>query len=411
MISDDTILNGLNGTKINVIEWAESMLNKEGFFRFNKASGATLLSNCFATFIYELFGETEFLAGAVRDRLKKYILSCQREETGLFIDPLLRKEDLIRPHSHSWDYVTMQSTMFSINALDALGEKPKYRSRFLDKYKDIDFLIKWLEERNWKNPWLESNNIMFIGCCLLYEYIETKDSSILEAIHELLNWHDKTQDPATGFWGTDRGASLHNGMAGAFHIYLIYHYLKRPIQYEEKIIDSVLSLQHKDGLFVAEGGGGACEDLDAIDILIKLTKLTDYRREDIKAAMISAFWGLVLTQNKDGGFSWRNVPSIFKIHKLFQFKFNPQIVRGFLQNMKCFVMNPGHFLTIYHYSNWSNMPHRVFESDAWSCWFRSLAILLIVSTYREEFGLNINCKFRMLPGLGWHIINDKVLSG
>jgi hypothetical protein len=39
------------------------------------------------------------------------------------------------------------------------------------------------------------------------------------------------------------------------------------------------------------GGGGACLDLDAADILVKLSLLTDYR-EDIKASLqrTAGYW-------------------------------------------------------------------------------------------------------------------------
>jgi hypothetical protein len=166
-------------------------------------------------------------------------------------------------------------------------------------------------------------------------------------------------------------------MAGAFHIYLIYYYLKRPIQYKERIIDSVLSLQWRDGLFV-EKGGGSCEDLDAIDILAKFTTLTNYRREDIKQALLKSLETLVNGQNKDGGYGW---------------KINPN--RGFLKR----IIN---FNQVSYYSDWRLMPFKTYRSDMWSSWFRPLAIALIVSTYPEEFGSDFEFKFRRLPGLGWH---------
>jgi len=361
-------------------EWMESAKDKEtSLYLFTKkARKPTLLSNCFAVLTLELFNEVDSIGQETKETLIGFIKACQLEETGHFIDPLLRKEHLFRSNTHSWDYLTMQSTMFSINALDAFGEKPRHRINFVDMYKDVDFLIKWLQERNWKNPWLESNNIMFIGCFLLYEYLQTKEMRILEVIDQMLNWHDKAQDSHTGFWGTDKGASLPNAMAGAFHIYYFYYYLKRPIQYSDKIVDSTLSLQHEDGLFVSKGGGGACEDLDAIDILTKFTALTDYKKESIKQILLKSLKTLANGQNRDGGYGWK-------------------------------INGHGNFITdlmrrreICHYSSWKLMPYDIHKSDMWSCWFRYLAISLIVSTYPDEFGTDFNFKFRRLPGLGWH---------
>lgn len=366
------ILEVKNGVK----NWIDSMRYRDtGLYLYNRGvKRPTLLSNCFAVLGQELLGG---LNGSMH-RLISYIKDCQDRDSGLFIDPLLRKEDLLRPDAHSWDYVTMQSTKFSINALDALGERPRYGLNFLDKYKDIDFLIRWLEGRNWKNPWLESNNIMFVGCFLLYEYIWTGDKRNLEILGSFLDWHDKAQDPKTGYWGTDKGASLHNGMAGAFHIYLLYYYLNRPINYKEKIIDVTLSLQHEDGLFTEDGGGGSCEDLDAIDILAKFTTFTDYRKEDIKKALFRSLETLIKGQRRDGGYSW---------------KINTQnkIANEF-----------GIFGKRSFYSSWRLMPFNVNRSDMWSGWFRPLAIALIASTYPDEIGSNFKFNFRRLPGLGWH---------
>ena len=366
--------------KEGVNNWIESVRDQNSvLYNFSKETKfPTLLSNCFMVLALELWDEIDSFLGDKKEILSSYILNCQKNKAGLFIDPLLKKEDLLLPEVHSWDYVTMQSTMFSVSVLDALGEKPRYEFKFLDKYKDTDYLIRWLQDRNWRNPWLESNNIMFVSCLLLYEYIQTKDSQILELIHEFLNWFDKYQDPKTGFWGTDKGASLANAMAGAFHVYLIYHYLKRPIQYKEKIIDSVLSLQQKDGLFATDGGGGSCEDLDAIDILVKLATLTDYRKGDIKQALLKSLEALVNGQNKDGGFSWKI-----------------EAKKGFIRRLRYFTKTS-------FYSDWRLMPFNTYRSDMWSSWFRPLAIALIVSTYPEEFGSDFEFKFRRLPGLGWH---------
>ena len=50
------------------------------------------------------------------------------------------------------------------------------------------------------------------------------------------------------------------------------------------MIDTVLGLQHVDGGFNPRGNGGACEDVDSVDILLNLYKRFDYRRADIRFA-------------------------------------------------------------------------------------------------------------------------------
>lgn len=380
-----------------VRKWVQSMATPEGY-KFTKDTAPTLLSNCFAILTMELLQSLADIPLSLKEKIISSIKICQQKESGYFIDPYFRPEDLLNPKGHDLNYISMQFTLFAINALDAVGEKPLFSLNFMQPYKNENYLIKWLEARDWKNPWLESNNIMFVGCFLLYEYLDKKNDHLLKHLTTFLDWHDEHQDPLTGYWGTDKGASLLNGMAGAFHIYLLYFYLNRPIQYIEKIIDSTLSLQCRDGLFVFEGGGGSCEDLDAIDILAKCTRLTDYRKEDIKKALFKALEALVLTQNKDGGFSWKNIPAISKIKKLSR----PQILICYLYNLGYFLKNTKRFLETCYYTNWAKMPYKLNKSDIWSCWFRTLAIGLITSTYPSDFTHKEIFKFRQLPCLGWH---------
>ena len=120
----------------------------------------------------------------------------------------------------------------------------------------------------------------------------------------IFSYLDSTQDPETGYWGTNQGASLFNGMAGAFHFYFFYVYCNRHIQYVEKIIDSTLALQHHDGLFSPAGGGGHCEDLDAIDILVKFSQLSSYRESEVDISLNKAIYALLENKNSDSGFCY-----------------------------------------------------------------------------------------------------------
>lgn len=373
----DTV--NLDKIKTGFEQWTESVRDKNsGLYLFNRFTRRpTLLSNCFALLSQELLDGLNNLLPEDRIRLADYISGCQDRHSGLFVDPLLSRKDLLEPRQHNWHYLTWQSTYFSVMALDALEVKPKYKLRFLQAYQDPRCLRQWLRERNWSNPWMESNKVMFLGCLLFYEYQQTSDRRILSLINQMLGWFEQTQDPATGFWGSDRGASLSNAMAGAFHIFLLYHYFKKPIRHQDKIVDSVLSLQQPDGLFVPEGGS-ACKDLDAIDILVKFSSLSDYRRAEIKAALLRALTTLTRGQNRDGGYSWK-------------IKANGN---GSLFSRIIHVQSRA------YYSSWKQMPYNLYSSDMWSGWFRPLAIALITSVYSDKPVDSF--KFRRLPGLGWH---------
>ncbi|WP_204288282.1 hypothetical protein, partial [Proteus mirabilis] len=134
---------------------------------------------------------------------------------------------------------------------------------------DKAYLKSWLENLNWKNPWLVSNNIMFI----LYFFIYEQENYELENeiyIQTIIEWLIKNQSNNTGYWDCNNKSSLHNQMAGAFHFLFFFDYLGINIQHKEEIINSTLLIQEYDGLYSYASGGGSCDDLDGIDILCRL---------------------------------------------------------------------------------------------------------------------------------------------
>jgi hypothetical protein len=94
-------------------------------------------------------------------------------------------------------------------------------------------------------------------------------------------------------------------MCGGYHQLLVYYHEGRTIQSPELLVDTVLGLQHPDGGFSPSGGGGACEDVDAIDILVNAYKRFDHRRPDIRAALRQAADSILGLQNDDGGFPYK----------------------------------------------------------------------------------------------------------
>jgi hypothetical protein len=379
----------------SVLHWIEEVRIKDktyGEYRLSAPGQATLMTSCFVALARELVDDLSSLSEQQQAEWISYIRSHQQPESGLFLDPLLKPEDLTHP-GNDWTYLTMQLTYFSLSALDTLGSRTVYPLRFAEKYKNIKFLRNWLEGRNWAAPWVESNNIMFVFYFLVRMYQDTKDEKILETLYAGLDWLDKRQDPETGFWETNNGVDLLNAMAGAFHFYSFYFDLEREVKYIDRTIDSTLSLQHKDGLFHPWGGGGACHDLDAVDVLVKFSLLTDYRQSDVKAALTRAFEGILRNQNEDGGFCEaknrtrpksikRRIGEIVGLDRLLNKRVAPS--------------------DITKYSGWNQMTYKIVESDTWSAWFRPLALALISSRYPGEFISNMNWKFRRFPGLGWH---------
>lgn len=382
----------INLLKNNVLLWLDAQSMDGISYRLSNYAKPTVLSTCFAILTHELFDNIKELDTKQIDSWKNYFHKNQDPSTGMFIDPSFNKKDLL------WrvideDYFRMQIHYFVLHTLLALNAPPESQWKFMEPYHDSTFLLNWLKQLDWLDPWTQSNRVMFIGTFLLYEAEYFLQQQSLDHLHVMLDWLDTKQDSETGLWGPNEGVSLDRSMAAAYHFYPLYLYCQRKINYIYEAIDSTLSLQAEDGLYEEALGGNSCKDLDAIDILIKLSCLTDHRAEEIKYSLLCSLNALLNNQNRDGGFCWqktllppkslkRRVGELFFLDKLLNKEFPPKIFM--------------------HYSGWKMMPHEVRTSDLWSCWFRPLAIALIDEKLkifqRKEFTWN----FRNFPVLGWH---------
>lgn len=391
----------------NSITYIENMRVKDstyGIYKISKDCIPTLLSSCFSALGRELIGDLSSLTSIETQSWVAFIQNHQNPLNGFFVEPELMLQGL---STHSSEYIIHQATYFSLHALDALGTDIKYRIKFVDQFWTKGQILSWLEKLDWSKPWLVSNEIMFLFTFLIYDYERFGNNLSLETVFDGLDWLDAKQDSTTGFWGTDEGASLFDSMAGAYHILLFYYYLKRPINYPKKIIDNTLILQKTDGLFSAFGGGGSCEDLDAIDILVNLRLHTNYKSNEIMTSLEKAKNALAETQNEDGGFRWVNRRSINlnywvdilnpkPILPMPRFKMIKTGIRRTLKPIKETIK----------YSGWDQMEFPIYSSDLWSTWFRLLA-LAEIDCVKNNNSSNINkWNFRKLCGLGWSIYGN-----
>lgn len=395
----------------NYIYSLDNQLNDFLYFKMNKSLSPTFMSNCFGILALELINEIDSVPNLKRDATINFFNQHQDIKTGLYLDPLITIKVPERNILMN-NYLHLQTTSFVLSTIDSLGGEPKYEFNFLNEYRDKERALGWINSLNWENAWSVSNDVMFFLQFLSYEASNRNNRKSDEIITICFDWLDANQDPKTGFWGTNKGASIYNGMAGAFHILIFYHYFNRKINFIEKIIDNTLALQVRDGLFYPMGGGGACEDLDAIDILIKCSKLTDYKKIEIKKRLKKAFDAILKLNQLDGGFVWairpkHSILNWFKFslpfHKTWsytQFKFI--LMKAILCNVfsKYKSAKDSEFLA---YSGWERMRFKICESDIWSTWFRMLALALINERYHfsEELN-NVTWRYRNYPGLGWH---------
>ena len=318
----------------------------------------TLLATCFGALVHVLLsGEPD--AGALR------LILAHRDADDRFTDPRLQLEEIdstLHPHV----YLTDQTHYFAVRALRACGTDlpnpaPPVEMPAVDPR-------GWLESLDWSDPWLEGNRVMFALELLL--------PGNPAAHARLLDWLSANVDPLTGFWGTDRGATLLRGMAGAYHFYgfLIGH--GRPLPDPETVVGSTLALQHADGLFAPAGGGNSCLDMDGIDILCLFElALTAEGREAARDALLRAADATLALQHPDGGFPESNCVDARRRQAALRAADPERLSQTWCGERRI------------RYSSWARMEYDATRSDLWSTLCRVLSLLRAV----QVFGNGATC--------------------
>ena len=380
------LIKKINNLRTNCIRYIETQTARKDDYviaKFNKNSQADLLSTCFAVLCLSLLDE--------KDKISKYldyILACQQED-GYFFDQSFNEKDLLSNHDKS--YLLLQFSYFSMLALSTMNINPKYSLGFLTPYHDAAYMQEWLKNLNWACPWLESNNVMFISCLLAHDKNFSNSKEVMDVFFQTL---DEKQNKNTGLWGDDEKAIL-EGVAGAYHFLIPYYFYKKNINYQDNIIDNTLSLLSPDYLFTEEGGGGACEDLDALDILCKLTGLSSYRKNDIEYVLNKSLIALMCCQNQDGGFSYRFNPFSMNLKSLSFL--DSTVWKVYVSNMLNFLQKRWHYNSTWYFSGWKKMPFPLHKSDLWATYAR----LVSIATISDILKLELKWNFLTVPGIGW----------
>lgn len=289
-----------------VLDFTKRCLVSTNAWKFSSAANGpeTLYASCFACMIFHYLGELNKLKGTEKEEWARYLSSWQDPATGRFIGPEIVPEELTSL-KHDWNHVTMHLTAHVLPALHLLGARPAYPLKFAHRFLDLETLRSWLNARDWRQAWLEGNNLLFIGQFLIHIRDVENRPSAQTALNLYFDWLHAQQDPKTGLWGSNGYCSNANALYGGYHQLLVYYYEGWPVRFPERLIDVALSLQHADGGFNPAGGGGACEDTDVIDVLVNMYKRVDYKRPQIRVALRKALNSILERQVADGGFVYR----------------------------------------------------------------------------------------------------------
>jgi hypothetical protein len=286
-----------------VLGFVESLRRHDaGGFASVPGGQVTLYGTCYALLTRYYLGIDESPEPQTRD----FILGCQEpDEDCYFVGPELRGHKPPAGAKHDREHLLLHLACAVLPVMQQFGMRPRSSLRFAHRFCRLDYLDTWLRERDLTDAWLEGNNLLFVGQLLWYLREEERHPDAAKAMDYWFSWLDQTIDPRTGLWGTDGHCSPFVAMCGGYHQLLAYYHERRPVSYPERLVDTVLSLQHSDGGFAPGGGGGACEDVDAVDILVNLYKLFPYRRAAIRVALRRCARQIIGLQNSDGGFLYR----------------------------------------------------------------------------------------------------------
>ena len=251
--------------------------------------------------------------------------------------------------------------IISVTALGGVVEKP---FEFLNLYYDLDFLISWLENQDWDNKSADvSNAVQNIGALMQYSRDFHANDRARAAVDCMLDWLEKTQDAATGFWGEagQTPESLSLGVQTGYHLWLLFFYDKRPLHHIDRIIDSSLATQNKFGGYGVKSNSSACEDIDSMDPLVRLTLHTEYRRDEIHESLKEALPWIIVNMNEDGGFVFRRSERLYYGHDLMSANSN--------------------------------------QSSLFPTWFRTLNLAYLAQVMPDTFLNEIDWQFTDCPGL------------
>lgn len=366
--------------------WIQRQYDEQtGGYRLSPVSPPCLIGSACAVLASETLGCADELPD--KSRLAAHILSYQ-EPDGWFVDPLLRPP---QGEQHSEAYMWGHGTFHALMALDALGAKPDHPLEFLDRWRGDGEVYDWIEQLDWSNPWRESNWVEWIGFFLLADAglsvddVPIQGSCFPPGFGGLLQWLEDHQDPETGFWGEppyeDDLRTLHL-MAAAYHHYVFFYATDHPIRGLDRIVDQTLALQQVDGLFFPGcPGSNPCVDLDAIDILANMHRLTDYRREDIETSMQRSLLVLLRNQRRDGAFS-HCVPPDQSSASRFRLALFSSERSGLGRIAHLFFRRAEEPNTCY--AGCSALPFNTRSGDMFAQWFRPLAITIAATVLGPE---------------------------
>ncbi|MBQ2614101.1 MAG: hypothetical protein IJB80_02075 [Clostridia bacterium] len=217
----------------------------------------------------------------------------QNQETGLFVE---------KTHH------PIHTTAHCIAALELFDAKPLYPIKELLQYANNTGIWNFLESLDWKNnPWNESHKGAGIFAALVLS--DSVDKSWMDTYFE---WLWENADPETGFWKKDMvnggGAPKFHHLASSFHYLFNHEYVRRPLRYPEKVIDTCIDMYQADDMNGQFGRLIGFAEIDWVYCITRASRQTPHRFDECRRILQSFatdFFDYLrsLDTDKDDGFN------------------------------------------------------------------------------------------------------------
>ncbi len=320
--------------------YADSMRRGPFEYAFSAASSRpTLYASVYACLLAAQTGRLAAMGADERRAWASFLDGFQTPADGLFRDPAVAGPAL---ESRDW-WGARHLMLHVLPAYVALGARPAHPLRYLDAYKDEAALQRWFSQTDWQSRFTDANDVdnklMNVACALQFSRDFLGDASAGPAVRTIQRLLLERVDPKTGLWGpvvdTDP-AALSRSVQFAYHLYPILLYDGIRVPAADKAVALALRTQNSLGGFGVAQNSSACEDIDSIEIMVRLAP-SDAKL--LRPALIRALAWVLVNQNADGGF-------VFRRHTALEY---------------------GH----------RHMAARAQQSEMFSTWFRTLSVMLL----------------------------------
>jgi hypothetical protein len=233
-----------------------------------------------------------------RDALVAWLETFRRAD-GTFRIPEMRDEDVFKKPdlAETWRYIDFHTTNYALGAIEALAPTRAPTLDFARSFLDPKHLKAWLADRDLRDPWQEGNNIVNLAGFLL-ALERHRGADIDPSLRILFDWHDRLQEPTTGFWGVGQHGDpmrLLHAMAGSMHNYHLWYARGRVLPHFDKAVAYCLSLPPQVD--------SACIDVDIVDVLVHGLRAGAAPVERTRAWLREILDAILDAQRPDGGFA------------------------------------------------------------------------------------------------------------